>query len=147
MRLQSITNEQSGQKPAFKSVYRVGTDYASIPCASTINPYDNSATNELYKLLSADNGKNVTYIGAPTIYQSDLVLLDDKYGKEASAYKALDASFTNKLSDKQVAINKLRMQVMYEKFSKKAFVINTNLFNKLNEIFDSIKIGISKLKR
>lgn len=90
MRIQNISNTQSVQKIAFKSVLR--TD-------------NNEATEKLYALLKLNKEKKIDFMKKGHFGENDsdgsyLILVDDEKGKEATSYLGLE----KELSDAETAV-------------------------------------------
>lgn len=169
MRIQNISNAQVGPKLTFKSVYRVENGYAPvIPCADIDNAHDNYPTQRLFENLSEDKKRTVALITAPGlgIYEPDLVLLDGKDDRDASAYKSFEAELSRprkkikkaarkssgKIIDidyyqalRNASIHVTQKNDMYKTYCKKAIVITMDQFTEILEKgFDAV---VSKLKR
>lgn len=168
MRIQNITNLQDGQNLAFKSVYRVENGIVSTPWAESP---DNSKTQELYEKLNNGQKRTVAIIDksfslkkdsfGATFYPS-LLLVDDKYGKEATLLKEIEDKFnarkanarkvTGALSEKDylqairsASIYTAGKKCLYDESSKKTVVITMDQFREILEKgFDAV---VSKLKR
>lgn len=168
MRIQNITNLQSWQKLNFTSVYRVENGTVSTPWAESP---DDSKTQELYDRLNKGQKRAVAIIdksfsikGNPSevTYYPSLLLVDDKYGKEATRLKEIEDKFnakkanarkvTGSFSEKDylqairnASIYTAGKKCLYDESSKKTVVITMAQFNEILE--KGFEAVVSKLKR
>ena len=163
MRTQSIINAPRVQKQTFGTVLRVENGYARIvPVADIDNAHDNGPTRDLFKQLSKEKKHTVAIIDAPTIYKADLILMDGKDDIDASSYRNFETNWDSKirkspdepLTDarydkilRDVSMQHIRKNSMYEKYLKKAIVITMEQYKEImKKGFDAVAEKL-KIKR
>lgn len=159
MKVNNIQNTQY-----FGSIVRVNSGVSHTPYGSSLS---NSGTQELYSLLKADQKNNVETLDRSfridfkkqtTTHFPTLLLIDDKYGKDASTLQKIETRLKNGPKEKfgenelyeairAASMNVIQRESLYTEDSAKVIVLTRKDLEKVAKLgFEKVLEMVRKRK-